>query len=73
MLDGWALARSIQKHVRRLKSAGYSHPPIVTDECAYFDVTTHGRKYRVTVQERTVDDELREAREWCEQNKEVTA
>lgn len=62
-IDAFWLARSIQKHVKRVKSAGYSHPPIIDDdEAASFRVTTQGRRFEVRVREISLDEELEEAR-----------
>lgn len=61
MLDAFGLARSIQKHVKRLKSAGYSHPPILDGERASFRVGDKtGRRYEVSVREISIDEELAE-------------
>lgn len=61
MLDAFGLARSIQKHVKRLKSAGYSHPPILDGERASFLVGDKtGRRYEVSVREISIDEELAE-------------
>lgn len=58
-LDAFGLARSIQKHVKRLKTAGYSHPPILDGEVASFRVGDgHGRKYEVTVREISIEEEF---------------
>ena len=57
-LDAFGWARSIQKHVKRLKSAGYSHPPILDDEVASFRVTTDGRRFEVIVREISIEEEL---------------
>ena len=60
MLDSFWLARSIQKHVKRLKTAGYSHPPILNGEVASFRVTADGRRFEVTVREISIGEELAE-------------
>lgn len=57
-IDAFGLARSIQKHVKRLKSAGYSHPPILDGEVASFRVTTNGRRFEVSVREISIEEEL---------------
>lgn len=49
MTDAFAIARSIQKHVKRVKSFGYSHPPIMEDDGAYFRINVDGRVFRVSV------------------------
>ena len=49
MTDAFAIARSIQKHVKRVKSFGYSHPPIVEGEGAYFRINVDGHVFRVNV------------------------
>lgn len=56
-IDAFWLARSIQKHVKRLKSAGYSHPPIHNGEGASFRVTTQGRRFEVTVREISIEED----------------
>lgn len=48
-IDSFQIARSIQKHVKRLKSFGYSHPPIVDGAASYFRINVNGRVFRVTV------------------------
>lgn len=45
------LARSLQKHVARLKSVGYSHPPIENEDSAEFKVYINGVCYLVAVKE----------------------
>lgn len=37
-IDAFGLARILQRRVKSLKSVGYSHPPIIRDEGAYFRV-----------------------------------
>lgn len=52
MKDAFQLARSIQKHVKRLKSTGYSHPPISEYGEAWFTtILDDGRTLEVRVRE----------------------
>ena len=60
------LGRSIQKHVRRLKTFDYSHPPIMDGGDAVFRVMKDGRTFRVTVHEVSLDEELDAARAFAE-------
>jgi hypothetical protein len=74
-MDVFALARSIQKHVARLKSVGYSHPPVHgvgRDEGVFAAFTVsdnEGDKVEVIVRELTTDEELERVRSFKEQVK----
>lgn len=58
-INSFWLARSIQKHVKRLKSAGYSHPPIFNGEGASFRVSNHnGDRFEVIVRPVSIEEEL---------------
>lgn len=58
-LDVLALGRSIQRHIKTLKSVGYSHPPQFKDGVAKFYALDHfGNKYEVSVRPISLDEEL---------------
>jgi hypothetical protein len=60
-LGAFQLARSLHKHVKRLKSVGYSHPPICQNDRAWFRATLHdGRRLEVSVRVITLEEEYRD-------------
>jgi hypothetical protein len=62
--DLWSIARSIQKHCKRILSMGYSHPPTKAPETGdpVFRITTpQGRRFEVIVREVSVEEEIESA------------
>lgn len=61
--DLWSIARSIQKHCKRVASMGYSHPPVTHEVGASFRITTaQGRRFEVVVREVSCEEEIEQAK-----------